>query len=824
MPIIGLCLIVSCIFPLGYLGFGTNISSYIVLLILGIINLLLYRYVKPKFIRDDDEWLPLLISLCAPALIVPVLGIFPVNSTDIFTFVGHGSPGGETDAYAHIAIADYLQNHSFLDIPDSDIFHPYLIFINIFLKYHLRLGGEYFLSAVSSLLGLQAYQMFNIILLVFLSLVPLSIYSLTRYGLGLNKQISLIATILTALGGVLQSAAHHQNLPQLGGIVILPLALGLAYRLFQNPSLGEKLFCGILASGLLAIYPDMVPVLLLPLGVYSIFLLLKKNSKKVNVFHNLWLSALIAIVLNPLAVYISIHSLWINWTSNIGHAEFFPLKYYLFLYTGLVKLPEISSAFNVFWNDYYCFIFSVLYFFMLFWGLWIVNKDLKAFLNLSFISLAFFILFFLFVRPYPYGFYKSITFTQFIGIVAASIGIEHIWCQLGKKSIWLRNGSRVVFTLYLLFLLLSGIMQNRWAHQIPQDVTLTQDMLELKIMKNYLDKQKNILLIDPDPFPQVWTSMLLNDIPLTILKPCYYFQVFLDEIDQTENSFSDEQYFLGQKSNFEDIVVYPNPNSLIWENNSFILGPVQDILLVSDSTWYPLMITPENPYPLKKWRVLKNGSELIYLKPSKEYLSLFFTATSLNNYAVDTIQVVINDVLADFIPVQGQMNFATRPFKFNKNRNRIRFLLQSSEAKDSLRILISNISIEEGGEIDFTRPLQSRVTGIFVDRWMSQEAEIVLTINKKPDFLEISGEAYYVSKSSPQRLAIYINNNFIERVPIYSTGSFKIHKEIPARFQNNPIFRIKLIAERVFIPKELGLNEDPRRLSVRLENISLVSY
>jgi hypothetical protein len=105
-------------------------------------------------------------------------------------------------------------------------------------------------------------------------------------------------------------------------------------------------------------------------------------------------------------------------------------------------------------------------------------------------------------------------------------------------------------------------------------------------------------------------------------------------------------------------------------------------------------------------------------------------------------------------------------------------------------------------------------TGKYLDGWVSRRFVIPIRKRDKGSLLVIRGRrSYYLANLT---IFIYVNGKLIheERNP---EGEFTISVEIPAMNHGD----VEIVASDVFVPKELGLNEDVRKLSFLLDHFSL---
>lgn len=106
-----------------------------------------------------------------------------------------------------------------------------------------------------------------------------------------------------------------------------------------------------------------------------------------------------------------------------------------------------------------------------------------------------------------------------------------------------------------------------------------------------------------------------------------------------------------------------------------------------------------------------------------------------------------------------------------------------------------------------------------LDRWMGKEANIIVTKNINNSILKIIGDAP-IKAHLPLQILVSSENKILDEFVIEESGNFI--KEVIIDEIKTPA-KIKLISNKTFIPKSLGINEDTRELSIRIKDMKLES-
>ncbi len=113
--------------------------------------------------------------------------------------------------------------------------------------------------------------------------------------------------------------------------------------------------------------------------------------------------------------------------------------------------------------------------------------------------------------------------------------------------------------------------------------------------------------------------------------------------------------------------------------------------------------------------------------------------------------------------------------------------------------------------------------GRWADDWIGNSAQCSLRISKQKKEFVFRG--FVTEYTVPSLFNILKDNKIIKKVPLDSSGPFSFTVEIPST-ERDGLFRIGFNAEKTFNPKDLGLSNDNRNLSIRLrvQDIETVDF
>lgn len=112
--------------------------------------------------------------------------------------------------------------------------------------------------------------------------------------------------------------------------------------------------------------------------------------------------------------------------------------------------------------------------------------------------------------------------------------------------------------------------------------------------------------------------------------------------------------------------------------------------------------------------------------------------------------------------------------------------------------------------------------GIYRDGWMAERASVWFKKEDTQKNLVIKGQVnldFFDSKEILVR--IYVMDSFVQEKVIKNTGNFQWLIGVPDAYRKSDVLKVTITADHIFVPLELGINSDPRELSLMIKEISL---
>ena len=212
------------------------------------------------------------------------------------------------DAWGYAATSLWLQHHvaasSLSGVGHLDLT---LSFGRLIAGGYERIGVDSVVAATASLFRVDTAAMIAPLLAALFALVPLSLWFVAR-ALGASRRGAGAAALL-ALTPALLSMVEDTALANLGGVVLVPVALLFVARAETRGRLADVVLGGLLVGALLAVYPEFFPPFALVLGLGTVVLTLVRGPlgdvgrRFGHVVGRLALVALVAIAAAPYACY-----------------------------------------------------------------------------------------------------------------------------------------------------------------------------------------------------------------------------------------------------------------------------------------------------------------------------------------------------------------------------------------------------------------------------------------------------------------------------------------------------------------------------------------
>jgi len=478
------------------------------------------RRVLPRPSKED-------LLLFALAFVFFFVAVSPLLSYSYSTVIG---TNGDWELY--VARADYLRQYPFSRLAEAAP-NPLRDLMREPLFTSGGWGFSYAASALGVVLDRSGLDLFAPMMASFYALGAVAAYLFARHVGKLSVRGAGVVAAVAGLNGVILWSTFFNYGTQIASVMLLPVALIAGTHLFED--FGDKkvfafaavLFAGLLLSFYVAFF--LACASLAPLFLWSLRSAGRVRRVKTTIWFGL-LSAALGIVglLRPL----SRAALLLEGPVLEGGGPR-PVKEYLglgHLYGSDVYLwpatPSLQDAFSVGgeWDAILAGVQLPLVLGLALLGLvTLLRGERRMVRPLASIVAAqgLGLVFFRFVLPNPYGYFKLVTFATFLAVTASVLGFQLVWrWALAQRTGSLRVLLQGALALFLLLAIsgaaVSALRTVRYFWSAPQS-GIDQDTLTLSEAASLVASQEAVLLTDDVSVQGPWmaaASYFLRENPL----------------------------------------------------------------------------------------------------------------------------------------------------------------------------------------------------------------------------------------------------------------------------------------------------------------------
>ncbi|MBU0619014.1 hypothetical protein KKD62_02135 [Patescibacteria group bacterium] len=478
---------------------------------------------------------------------------------------------GNLDPISYCTTADWLTNHTIYPRMADQYYKPASTSVGDLIYYSYRWGSPMLLSFFASLLSLQSFQIFSILLhLLFALSFPLVYILAKTTGPKHQPYLLLLVFVGYSLNSTLFYILYHVFFGQFAftGVFILTIILLISYSNDKTRRFTKYDFLIALSfSAISSIYPEGLVFALAPLVMFVIWRLFNLKSRRLHLLR-LGKITLLTVLINPITVgtaiyqilkvfHLSTDTTFIGW-EKINYANPFDIMgFYNLFYSRpipeflgwLIGLPVVA--------------------------IWLFGlkktkqRDLISVYLLMFLAFG---LSYRFIINNFYAYFRLITYAIFILVVLFSIGLS---CWLGK----IKNQIIKLAVLLVVF----GL-SSRSAHRLLKQVYWHPTIIDPSLISlNELNQASlnqpfftdDIYLGDYSLWKRFWREYFLTNQKI-ITHNNYYTnyrgRLGLDNI----------KLVLAEKNNLtvgNKTLVY---KTILWENQYYQLGEIEDLEIAED--------------------------------------------------------------------------------------------------------------------------------------------------------------------------------------------------------------------------------------------------
>lgn len=442
-PLAGIA--VTAVWDYGALFFGFNLmgATFALLAAATLVNLLALRKVRWRPPRPGRAQL----IIAAVALVVFLVSVAPLFRYGYITLIGEN-----WDYEFYLPLADALRT-----LPTGALAQaPSNPLMTTVLSRHilpLPMGFSYVQASLDVLLGADALDTFAVLLAVLHALGILSAYVFFRAALKMSERAALVASMLLAANGLLLWLTYWNFGLHLASLALLPIAvtLGVGALLDTDDVAGSRvryiLAAALFLAGLNVTYHPSLIAALLPLGAVGIYALVARAERGRTLLTGAALVGLTLALSFPTLFHLEDfrREFYGRTPLAIGLREFVPLSdaygvslYLLDLAVGhTIPTPWLYASITQVWNLTAPWLTFAAVGASLF-ALWQLRRDRErrvvwyCLVGAAVVYVAVFRLPFL--RPYPYGFLKSLSLAAFVLTALVVQGGEYLF-QISPQTL-----------------------------------------------------------------------------------------------------------------------------------------------------------------------------------------------------------------------------------------------------------------------------------------------------------------------------------------------------------------------------------------------------
>lgn len=536
-------------------------SKYILFAIAGV--LFIYALISKKRIFYFNKEIFLLALL---VLISLLYNLFPL-------IIRVGFPTtislGNLDPLSYTTVADFLTKHTIFDGKVFEHFKPYLWSTGDLLHSGYRWGSPMILSFIASILGVRAYVVYFILLVLSFVLSFPPLYILAKRMIPKNNLFIMILVFMTfTFNSTILYMVYNVFYAQFLFSGIYMLIFLLIYEYFKNTTQSHNFnffdfLIGLSISSITTIYPEGLVFILIPLGIAT-FLYMAKDRSYVCGICLIKILA-VAFVINPYTfgtaveqslkiILSSTRSVFIGWDYIPFAAPLEMMGFYNLYYSK--DLPAVID-----------FIIGIPIIIV-----WLVGlKKLKSPFIMTAYMLTFtaFYIGLRFIYPNFFTYHRAIIYSLFIYPILFTSGIIYV------VSFFHKNFKYVIIA--IIFILVS-----RSAYR-----TTYQIYWHMRIVDHALISLQEFNLAGGIPQPFYTSDVFLGEYDLW--RRLWHEYFLMNKLIVTRQNFPTELSSLPKNKLVlaeKEVIEYQGKKlkfkNIVWENKYYQLGEIESISYADD--------------------------------------------------------------------------------------------------------------------------------------------------------------------------------------------------------------------------------------------------
>lgn len=389
--------------------------------------------------QDTPRWT--LWGVVACAVFAYATAVAPLLRYGIVTIIGEN-----WDYEFYLPLADWLRAVPTAALADAP---PNPLLTTILSRHILPLpmGFSYLQATLDVVTNQTALDSFAILLALLHALGVVAAFLFARRALALGPRAALAVAALVALNGLLLWFTYWNFGLHLAALALLPVTLWLALDALRGRSLRTVLLAGLFLGALNVTYHPALVAALLPLGLFGLYLLVTHPDRAALVGRGAPLVALAVAFSWPALFHLDdfLREYYGRTPLAIGLREYVPLSdgygfslNLLVLAVGhTIPTPQVYDLAARAWHVL-ALPLTLIAPALSLYALWRVRRapDRRAVWYAVVGASVFYIALFRlpFLRPYPYGFLKSLSLVAYVLIAVAVQGAVLLWRDSARRA------------------------------------------------------------------------------------------------------------------------------------------------------------------------------------------------------------------------------------------------------------------------------------------------------------------------------------------------------------------------------------------------------
>ncbi len=801
-PIFGLIIMVLAAANLNYLGVPVKFSAFLIVAASLVADFFIMRRVGFQTLSTGPlhPWLFGILVLCTALFLLP----------DVI----HGAFSPFNDAVYYCSIADFVRNNSYFASTDSARTYPWMSQMLVARLTGARMGAQYFLAESSALSGIDGFTAFLPVTATGLFVSFCGFWLLARVLLP-SPGAALFALAIYGTNVLFVHEAASLNwLSQT--LAFGPLFALISFGIARESSWRSILAGGLLLAGLVSIYPEILPIAVVPIAI-AVFLDLWNREQTMKQAVLRWAALLgISVAANPYAWFYTLRSVLNEFHATTLGFAFMNLSWLpVDIYFGLARMAGFSYS----WVARGATLFGATLAVTALIGLLRLDRKMRMVIVASGAVYLALVWHQLYISHFVYSSQKILLYSFYLVPVCAGSGLAYLISNPRRS---LPGGiGRAQAAIWICFVgwafyrfTLDDYVRNSYPGMLAPIEQLAS-LQDLRALQHLIKPGQTTLIACPRDAYDRWIPYFFRQPVGDLYKSIYFASLAGETVTNPERY----DYYL----TLRPITSWKTPSEVLFENQLFSFSKAQTTLVVTNDGWHDVEYANGRPF---QW-MAKKGHVLL-LAPESDALSVE-AEVGLTDGATKHLHISLNgERLGDYALNSTSSKFSTAEFAVPAGSSDL--VLETDESPH----LYGNDPRQLNLQFHYLRihslaPLTLNlldteqthfVQGLTEDRWVTDrgvEARFP-NLGGSEAVLEMTGEA--MTATAPGQISLQADDGLPVTQSIDRPGAFTRTFTLPMKAGQKSL-RIRMLPARSVKPASLGVNSDVRDLAFRLTSLKL---